>query len=401
VDNVLYSPEVEELKIWLSDGVTDAGFLCGSCGSGITTLIKTVLSELNFEPYFINHSDKDFTNQLIDSNITSTSATGKKLIVVVDGLDSTSADKRCLNIISEHVTRGSTNKFLCAGHYGRSMKSNEFAQKWKNFQLKTPTEERLVKELSRINAGVLTEKRIHDIVQKQPKGDIRSCINILEMEMKLQSSNDIHGSDIFIDGIDSIEFMFDKTSETDFDRIYKIYEREPIMISMGVHENYIKSFHKDEIDVISSIADGISSSDVIYEKMNRDQDWSQLYGHCAHSVCNTKMLRYRSKSKDDIKVEKFGTIWSKINNQKLNAKKINTIEMTRAENGLPSIDILNLSYVRDIIKKGIDGDEKEFINTCYPWGQEEILLLFRTGFEPYKHAKVKKIFERHFTRSLT
>jgi hypothetical protein len=113
------------------------------------------------------------------------------------------------------------------------------------------------------------------------------------------------------------------------------------------------------------------------------------------------MLRYRSKSKDNIKVEKFGTIWSKINNQKLNAKKINTIEMVRAEHGLPSIDILNLHYVRNIIKKGIDGDEKEFINTCYPWGQEEILLLFRTGFEPYKHAKVKKIFERQFTNSLT
>jgi hypothetical protein len=74
VDNVLYSPEVEDLKAWLSDGVTDAGFLCGSCGSGVTTLINTVLSELNFEPYFINHSDKDFTSQLIDSNINSTSS---------------------------------------------------------------------------------------------------------------------------------------------------------------------------------------------------------------------------------------------------------------------------------------------------------------------------------------
>jgi len=394
VDNVLYSPVVEDLKVWLSDGKNDAGFLCGSCGSGVTTLVKTVLSELDFEPYFINHSDKNFTNQLIDSNITNISVIGKKMIVVVDGLDSNSADKRILNIISDHVSKGSTNKFLCVGHYGRSMKSNEFAHKWKNFQLKTPDENTIFEELLRINAGVLSEKRVRDIARK---GDLRSCINILEMEMRTQSSDAIHGSDIFVDGIDSIEFMLD-TTRADFDQIYKIYEREPIMISMGVHENYIKAFHKDEIDAISVIADGFSSSDVIYEKMNRDQDWDQFYGHCAHSVCNAKMLRNRSKSKDTVKVEKFGTIWSKINNQKLNAKKLNTIAMVRAEHGLPSIDVLNLSYVREIVKKGIDGDEREFIDLCYPWKSEEILLLFRIGFDPYKHAKVKKIFERHQLR---
>jgi hypothetical protein len=194
--------------------------------------------------------------------------------------------------------------------------------------------------------------------------------------------------------------MFDTKKEADFNGIYKIYEQEPMMISMGVHENYIKSFHKDEIDIVSSIADGMSVSDVIYEKINIDQNWSQLYSHCAHSVCNTALYRRRSRSKDDIKVDKFGTIWSKINNQKLNSKKINTIEMVRAENGLPFLNVLDLSYVRYIIKQKIDGDEKEFIDSCHPWGQEEILMLFRTGFEPYKHARTKKIFERHSIKSL-
>ncbi|AGE54619.1 replication factor C [Paramecium bursaria Chlorella virus KS1B] len=401
VDNVLYSPEVEELKSWLTNGVNDAGFLCGSCGSGVSTLIKTVLTELNLEPYFINHNEKDFANQLVVSNITNTSVTGKKIIIVVDGLDSTSADKRCLNTISEHVIKGSSNKILCAGHYGRSTKSNEFAQKWKNFQLKTPSNDRIVQELIRINAGVLPDDCIREIVFNQPTGDIRSCINTLEMELKLQTKNGSNSRDIFVDGIDSIEFMFNKKNEHDFNKIYKIYEQEPMMISMGVYENYINSFHKSEIDIVSSIADGLSVSDVIYEKINIEQNWSQLYGHCAHSVCNTAMLRRRSRSKDTIKVEKFCTIWSKINNQKLNSKKINTIEMVRAENGLPFLDVLELSYVRYIIKQKINSDEKDFIDTCYPWGQEEILLLFRTGFEPYKHAKVKKIFERHSTKSLT
>ena len=53
---------------------------------------------------------------------------------------------------------------------------------------------------------------------------------------------DCDGCDLFVDGIDAIENMFDKTSEFDFQRIYNMYEHEPVMISMGVHENYIKYF---------------------------------------------------------------------------------------------------------------------------------------------------------------
>ncbi|ABT14970.1 hypothetical protein NY2A_B571L [Paramecium bursaria Chlorella virus NY2A] len=399
IDNVLYSPEVEELKSWLVDGASDAGFLCGSCGSGISTLVKTILSELDLEPYFIDHNDKDFVNRLIVSNMIRTSVSGKKIVVVIDNLDSTSTDKRCLNAISEHVLKGSSNKILCTGHYERRSKSNEFAHKWKNFRLKTPSFDRIVRELIRINDGVLPDERIRDIVAKQPDGDIRICINTLEMEMKLQTKNDDSVRDIFVDGIDSIEFMFDKTNEYDFNKMYKIYEQEPMMISMGVYENYIKSFHDDEIDIVSSISDGLSISDMIYEKINTDQNLSHMYGHCAHSVCNTAMFIRHSKSTNVVKVEKFGTIWSKINNQKLNSKKINMIEMVRAEHGLTFLHVLNLSYVRYIIKQKIDGDEKEFVNTCYPWGSEEILLLFRTGFEPYKHAKVKKIFERNTDNS--
>lgn len=394
INNVLYSPEVEELKSWLLNGVNDAGFLCGSCGSGVSTLVKTILSELDLEPYYIDHNEKDFINRLDISNMIRTSVTGKKIIIVIDNLDSTSADKRCLNAISDHVSKGSTNKILCTGHYERRTKSNEFAHKWKNFQLKTPSFDRLVQELIRINDGALSIDRIHVIVAKQPDGDIRSCINTLEMEMKLQNKNVDNVRDFFVDGIDSIEFVFNK-NDYDFNKIYKIYEQEPMMISMGVYENYIKFFHEDEINIVSSISDGLSFGDIIYEKNNAEQNWSQLYDHCAHSVCNTAMFRCLSKSTNDIKVEKFGTIWSKINNQKLNSKKINAIEIVRAEHGLPFLCTLDLSYVRYIIKHKIDGDEKEFIDTCYPWSSEEILLLFRTGFEQYKHARVKKIFERH------
>ena len=63
-DNVSYCPMVEDFRAWLNDGVADSGFVSGGTGSGITTLLKSVLNESDIDPHHVDHMAKNFTELL-------------------------------------------------------------------------------------------------------------------------------------------------------------------------------------------------------------------------------------------------------------------------------------------------------------------------------------------------
>ena len=109
-DNASYCPMVEEFRTWLNDGVADSGFVSGGTGSGITTLLKSVLKESDIDPHHVDHMAKNFTELLEDSSKITRSVQGKKIVVVIDGVDSSAVGKRLLGIISEHVKNDGKHK---------------------------------------------------------------------------------------------------------------------------------------------------------------------------------------------------------------------------------------------------------------------------------------------------
>lgn len=380
IDTVLFSPLVGDIKAWLSDEKNDAGFVSGPCGSGVTTLMTCVIRELGMESHTIDHLSKNFTTMLEDSNKIHTSIEGKKIIVVIDGIDSSAVGKRILTIVSDHVKNGSKHKFVCVGHRERSSGSNDFAKKWKQFHFDAPTESRMFETLSRINEGRLTDVTLAKIVRANPHGDIRSCINSLEIELR-RPGKQIDGRDSFVDGIDAIEYMLSKDDAT-FSDVYKIYEQEPMMTSTGVFENYLRYFKSS--DTISRLADSLSSSDVVSERMMSTQDWGLQYAHCAFSVGDVKMSLETNKK---LIVEKFGTVWSKSNNQRMNAKKLSMVRQKRQEASLTDLDVMDLDILRMILRKNMN--TPVFAKTCEPLEEKEVLSLFRTGFQSYTHDKKK------------
>jgi len=371
-ENASYCPMVEDFRAWLNDGVPDAGFVSGGTGSGITTLLKTVLKESDIDPHHVDHMAKNFTELLEDSTKISKSIQGKQIVVVIDGVDSTAVGKRLLGIITDHVKSSGKHKIVCVGHREKKSSSNDFAKKWIIFDIPTPSDEVIFEKLKHISQGRVSDVVIAKIVKQTPTGDVRSCINSLEMQI-LNPSEKIDAVDVFVDGMDGIEYIF-QNDENSFEKLFKIYEQEPWMIKNGAFENYLKFF--TSINTVSRIADSLSISDSLFDYPDADI----TYPECAFAVGDIKLATKTKKAA----ISKFGTLWSKTNYQKINAKKHKNIAEKMREKGnldMPSVD---LDYLRDIVRKDYS---EEII------AEPEYLQLYRTSFRPYQHNK--KLFQQN------
>lgn len=364
IDNVLYGPLSEELREWLVDGKTDIGFVSGHSGSGVSSLIKTLLEESNIDPYYINQSSKNFEELLEDSTLVSRSIRGRAIIIVVDGLDSTSGDKRVIGILLDHTKKSNKHKLVAIGHAEKKSTSNDFAKKWKHFSFPPPNQETIMQKLHNISGGRLSDAILAKIVHANPKGDIRSCINSIEMQLKGPPGGTAQYKDSFIDGIDGISYMFEN-GKVDFIEAVKVYEHEPSMIRHGVFENYLNFF--SSISVVSKISDAISAGDALYGN-EYGYYGEHTLGEYAFSAGGIKIAVKTRKCT----IEKFGTLWSKSNNQRMNAKKLREVK------GILPLPVEDLDIVRNILRDDFSGD---VISEPY------YLMLYRTGFRRYSHNK--------------
>lgn len=371
-DNASYCPMVEDFRVWLNDGVSDSGFVSGGTGSGITTMLKSVLSESDIDPHHVDHMAKNFTELLEDSSKISKSVKGKKIVVVIDGVDSSAVGKRIIGLISEHVKSGGKHKFVCVGHREKKATSNEFAKNWVVFDIPIPNDDVIFEKLKHIGQCRVSDVVIAKIVKQCPAGDIRACINALEMQI-LNPSETIDSVDTFVDGMDGIEYIF-QNDDNSFEKLFKIFEQDPWMIKNGAFENYLKFF--TSINVVFRIADSMSISDSLFDYLDADR----TYPECAFVVGDIKLATKTKRAA----ISKFGTMWSKTNYQKINAKKHKNIAEKMREHGnldMPSVD---LDYLRSIIRNDYSGEVIE---------EPEFLQLYRTGFRNYTHNK--KLFQRN------
>lgn len=365
-ENASYCPVVEDFRAWLNDGVTDSGFVSGGTGSGITTLIRTMFRESDVDPHHVDHMAKNFTELLEDASKITRSVRGKRIVVVIDGVDSTAVGKRLLGIICDHVKTSGKHKIVCIGHREKKSTSNDFAKKWARFDIPIPSDDVIFEKLKHISQGRVPDIMVTNIVKQTPSGDIRSCINSLEMQI-LNPSDRIDSMDMFVDGMDGMEYIF-QNDDNSFEKLFNIFEQEPWMIQNGVYENYLKFF--TSIDVVARVADSMSISDSLFDY----PDTEMTYLECAFTVGDMKLATKTKKAA----IAKFGTLGSKTNYQKSNAKKHKNIAEKMRKRGSLDMPSTDLDYLRNIIRNDYSEEILE---------EPEFLQLFRTGFRPYRHNK--------------
>jgi len=288
---------------------------------------------------------------------------------------------------------------MCIGHGGRAMKSNDFADKWKMFSLAPPSRRTMKTYLANIckQAGIAaTTDIIGDIVNASPTGDFRSCINYLEMHSlrpgEVQDTENTR--DVFVDGIDAIEYMLRTDDKFSVRNAFSVYEQEPCMVSTGVQENYLDVCLSAYIATVSTMADSISLGDVFYEKMTSRGEFSSVY-HCCASSANVKYLMSHVPDAPcpDGTIRKYGTIWSKMNNMNARRKKLAVYETKRQQYGLTTLENTDYGYMRRILRTYIDDRDTCGIRSLHPMDADDVLAIFRSGFEVYKHLKTKQLFK--------
>jgi hypothetical protein len=365
-ENASYCPLAECFRKWLCDEMPDVGFVSGSVGGGISTLLKSMFRESNIDPHYIDPCAKNFTELLEDSAHVTKSLLGKRIVVVVDGVDSSSG-KRIVGILSEHAKKNARHKILYAGHGEKKLTSNDFANKWRRFDFPPPSEDAVMRALKRISDGRVTDVLLAQIARNNA-GDVRSCINSLEMHLKQPTGSNQY-RDAFIDGIDAIKYVFQNEPIPCVRTLFKVYEQEPAMVKNGVFENYLNFF--TSIDAVSRISESMSAGDALYGHEHED-----TYAECAYMAGDAKLA---TKTKRGV-VEKYGTLWSKMNTQKMNEKKLKIVSEKIRERGGIRIPVEDLDFLRNIVREDFSGRVL---------GEKEFLPLFRTGLRKYTHDKKK------------
>jgi len=130
--------------------------------------------------------------------------------------------------------------------------------------------------------------------------------------------------------------------------------------------------------VVARISDSMSISDSLFDY----PDMEMTYPECAFTVGDIKLATKTKKAA----ISKFGTLWSKTNYQKINAKKHKNIAEKMREKGSLDMPSVDLDYLRNIVRNDYSGEVIE---------EPEFLQLYRTGFRPYTHNK--KLFRRNIS----
>jgi hypothetical protein len=312
--------------------------------------------EIHVHAHEIDHLAKNFPTLLEDSNDIRASLDGKRLVVVIDGID-TSSGKRIFDALRDHAKK-QAHKMLCIGRIDRT-----YAKKWREFHFDAPSDHVILDVLTRVSPRTHVTV-FENIIRENPRGDIRACINSLEMHLRLPGI--ALGRDTFLDSHHAVQRIFTKNDMSFLDT-FRVYEQEPYATASVVFEQYWRFF--DRLSTLETIADSLSCADTVYERMMSVQEWDLQYLHCAHSVGTIRCLMDQKNNAKHGDM-KWTTSWSKNNQQKINSKKLKAIRQKLQEKNLTELQVTDLGYLRRILKK----DSDDFL------GPVERRCLFRMGW---------------------
>ncbi|AGE49194.1 replication factor C [Acanthocystis turfacea Chlorella virus Br0604L] len=305
-DAFLFGKRVDKLKEWLLDGKTDVAFLSAPCGSGSTTLVGLVTTELGMEVCEVDHVDKDFQNLLAEGNKSTAD------LVLLDGFDS-HVGKRSMMIFSDHL-KTSRKKILCVGHSDGKSSSSAFSRKWVSFDFSP--ERKMLPLLQKISSGRVPDEVLDRIVRAS-RNDIRGAIN--SVDMYIRRPGGIHSSDDFVCVIESLEKLF--TGTCPLNVVHRTFEHEPFVLSGGVFDNYLRSIKT--MEDATTISENLCNGDVL----STNYSCMDYFSACAAGYINACTAKKR------IKVGTYGLANSKNSNMLANKKKLSAVNVARARDG--------------------------------------------------------------------
>lgn len=319
---------VEDLDSWLREPGGGCGIALACVGAGLSTLVRLLVEELNFDAIWIVAGTKRAQDVLKDAGTFDVAPTGRRKLIVVDEFDPTD---RFSSVVSDYFKSGTPVKLVCLAHSIRSTKPLEFASKWRTFAFPKASAEQIDAVLRK--AGFVTDLRFED-------GDVRSAFRLC-----------ISGhsrKDTFREGLDVVDAVLSGKGGSIGD-VLREYAADPSVVSMGVFENYPTV---STLESAAKISDGFSIADTVDTAMYKTQLWELTNFHGASTVgVASTMLKNNGKK---MRAEKFGTVWSRIYNSRSKRKTVAEINLRKMAHGETPLSVEDLAFQRQIVSHGGD-----------------------------------------------
>jgi hypothetical protein len=406
LDSLLSQTTIAEVRQWLRALFASRGggvaVLTAPTGSGLTTTVRLLLSELGADVVDVGSSQLRLKAFVADACQSPISVTGRPKVLVVEEFDVLVGTDA--NVAGDLMLKAPRVPTLCLARAGRSSRFADATKAYTRFAFRAPRSDAIARVLiAATQAPSAADLADAAAVAHSARGDVRAALAAWAFRNAQAApaapaapacSADAFLKDIVPEGMDSVEALLAEHSS--IDSVMAAFSSDPGIVSMGFWENYT-SFAED---VCPEVSDAFSAADVVDAAMYRTQNWAlhDAYGVFAAAAPSAYLRRRRRAAcKPPPKIDKFGTIWSRMYNQCARMRHVKGIACARAELGLAALPVEDLAYLRDVLDAALAAGDAAGVRAAAAGvggSAEHVLMLMRLwdrGYRQSAHSRVKKM----------
>lgn len=346
--------------------------------------LKTFRNDMDFEDYY-NYENSVFSKfniNTINKN-TKEKTPDKKLALVFDEIESISLTSEKKYVFNIYKTNSKSKSFplIFISNTNHSKLLTDLKKYCPEVKFYSPSSYELIKLIQKICMSNNIEIKDPDCYEKIiefSQYDVRRLINILQeynYNYKTLNKKDIM---TFIEKSikkDTSIGLFEASLEllnqdNSFEKIYKLYEIDKVLIPLMIHENYYKktlsvknktSFEEQLNDMVA-ISESISIGDNIETSIYTDQNWYLQDIHGFYTCFNTSYISNKINRKITPSEIKFSADLNKTSLKNINRKNISNLEKLIGKKSIDEILLLckitnhmistkQTHYILDILRK--------------------------------------------------
>lgn len=248
-------------------------YIYGSSGCGKTHFIRSILKEMNYD--IINYDAGDVRNKALIETITSNNISNrnvldlmnrkeKKIAIIMDEIDGmNNGDKGGINALIKIIRQKKTRKqkaenmtknpIICIGNYYIDKKIRELIKVCHTFELKTPTNNQLMKIIEHEHP-TLNENHKNTFINYS-QGDIRKLHTVFHL---LENNNNfLEEKMLNIFKVKNFNDDAKNTTQSLINNYYPIHQHNKIInetdrtiIALLWHENIVDTFNKEKLSKV-------------------------------------------------------------------------------------------------------------------------------------------------------
>lgn len=346
--DIIDSNTIQSIREWMETcRGGDVVFVRGANpGMGITTLLHALLDE-TFECIWISMGQPKLKHVLIDAASSTITPLMRRKIIVLDPVDALFADTSASVDIAEFVRRGSRLPIICAGfrmRFSATRATDIFdKRKYSVTRIEVPP---LAHDIALRH--LLGVARTHGFpessvasVWDEAQGDLRSATSAIQAGLSNATKDKV------CDGVEAIARILTSRSLSMRDAM-ELQDGDTSVVSMGVFENYHRVI--DSIDACAQMTELFSRADVVDEAIYGRQRWELCGTYAALTAAGpSALVKCQGKPEREIAIEKYGSVWSRGNNQKSKENVLLAISHQCMSHGCTALPASDLAYVRGML----------------------------------------------------